>query len=128
MKKATVLGAPTVLVVLLVGCASTGPTPYLQGHATTYMLLADGSVHRDGNPPAIGFYVLGTQSGREFAPSSGVLGTGAIGDGDGEPGWLELRDGTFHTDHSGRSPVPPFIRGLKDGKGVFHPGDDKISQ
>jgi len=114
-----------LLAVMAAGCAATGSVPSSQGPSTTYMLLADGSVHRREPPPANGFYVLGSVQGKVFTPTSNVLGTGALG-GTGHPGWMELRDGTFYGDETGRAPVPPYVHGTKGSDGVFRPADDKV--
>ena len=115
-----------LLIVMTVLCASTGTTASAAaGPKATYILLADGSVHRSEPPPASGFYVVGKIERRRFAPSGAVLGSGMLAS-DGQAGWMELRDGAFYADDSGRSPVAPYVRGRKGEDGVFRPDDQKV--
>jgi len=114
-----------LLAVVAVSCASTGQAPISRGPNVTYMLLSDGSLHRNEPPPATGFYVEGTIARGAFTPTGDVLGSGLVG-GDGRPGWLELRDGAFYADDSGRAPVSPYIHGTMGADGVFRPTDHKV--
>jgi hypothetical protein len=124
MKTTRVTGL-LLLAVMAVACAATGSVQSSRGPGATYMLLADGTVHRNEPPPANGFYVLGSVQGKVFTPTSAVLGSGVLG-GDGHAGWLELGDGQFYGDESGRAPVAPYIHGTKGDDGVFRPTDDKV--
>lgn len=91
---------------------------------TAYLLLSDGSVH-EGPPPA-GLHVKGRSDNGQFLPSGAEIeGEGPLGE-TGSPGWLELRDGTFHGDQTGRPPFPPYVRGVRTPDGEFRPSSRSI--
>jgi hypothetical protein len=85
-----------------------------------YMLLADGSIHDwSGSAPA-GFYVEGRRTGDGFAPAGNVKGSGTLG-AEGHPGWLELSNGRFYGDETGRPPFKPYVKGYRSADGRFRP-------
>jgi hypothetical protein len=126
MKPTKRVAGVVLLVVVSALSAFAGATASAAtGPKTTFLLLADGSVHRNEPPPASGFYVLGKITRGRFLPSGGVLGSGMLGS-DGRAGWVELTDGAFYADDSGRTPLPPYVRGHRDEDGTFRPDDQKI--
>lgn len=88
-----------------------------------YLLLSDGSVH-EGHAPD-GLYVEGRSDNGQFLPEGHVQGEGALADG-GQPGWLELRDGSFHGDQTGRPPFPPYVKGYRGPDGSFRPSTRQV--
>jgi hypothetical protein len=117
-------------IVLLVAIAGPAALPATTASAATgpkgtYMLLADGSVHKNEPLPTSGFYVLGKKQRYGFVPSGNVQGSGVLAS-DGQAGWLELTDGAFYADDSGRTPQAPYVRGRKGEDGVFRPDDQKV--
>jgi hypothetical protein len=115
-----------LLVVLTASAVLTGTTASAAtGPKATYMLLADGSMHRNEPPPASGFYVLGKVSRGRFLPSGEVLGSGMLAF-DGQAGWIELADGAFYADDSGRTPQAPYVRGRKGEDGAFRPDEQRV--
>jgi peptidyl-dipeptidase Dcp len=102
------------------------PVPEAAG-APGWLALADGSVHRDLEATApVGFHLAGRVLEGAFVPVGDVLGEGTLGT-DGHPGWLELRDGSFHGDETGRAPIPPYVRGFRSAEGVFAPSTRSVT-
>ena len=63
-----------------------------------------------------------------FVPTGGVEGDGALCSEyeretgqRGHPGWMELANGVFHGDETGRAPQSPYIHGCLDASGRFRP-------
>ncbi|MFH1177479.1 MAG: hypothetical protein V1750_08735 [Acidobacteriota bacterium] len=90
-----------------------------------YLLLGDGSIHaRRGDYPS-DLHVRGRLVGEGFVAEGDVQGDGELGV-DGHPGWMELRDGSFHGDETGRAPFRPYVHGHRAEDGVFCPDTLKV--
>jgi len=124
MNRSKIAVGVLLIVALAAGVAVTQATAASEPKAT-YRLLADGSMHRNEPLPASGFYVIGKIERRRFAPSGAVQGSGLLAS-DGQPGWMELADGAFYADDSGRTPQAPYVRGRKGDDGTFRPEDQKV--
>jgi hypothetical protein len=116
---------------LCVGCATSSPltgTPDAQTSSATngYEQLADGSIHAQADGPQAGFFIRGAISGRKFLPEGDVQGEGEFGKS-GQPGWLELRVGSFHPAQEARAPVRPYIEGHRASDGKFRPDSRKVT-
>jgi len=85
-----------------------------------YLLLRDGSLHVDDGTPVRGLFVRGTLRDGRLTPVGDVEGEGPLGEA-GQPGWMELADGTFHGDQTARPPFKPFLRGFRTPEGEFRP-------
>jgi hypothetical protein len=81
-----------------------------------YYLFSDGKVHPDSEGAATGLHVRGILDGDRFTPVGDVDGEGDLG-GAGAPGWLELSDGSFHGEQTGRPPFPPYVEGAMTDNG-----------
>jgi hypothetical protein len=118
--------AGIVLLVAMAGLAVLAGAPASAAtDKATYILLADGSVHKNEPLPTSGFFVVGKKLRSGFAPSGAVQGSGVLAS-DGQAGWMELTDGAFYADDSGRTPQAPYVRGRKGEDGVFRPDDQKV--
>jgi hypothetical protein len=114
-----------MLLVVAAGFFTATEAGAADGPKGTYMLLADGSVHKNEPLPTSGFFVIGKKQRSGFVPSGAVQGSGVLAS-DGQAGWLELTDGAFYADDSGRPPQAPYVRGRKGDDGVFRPDDQKV--
>ena len=121
-------------LVLLVAFPSHSRSPYKNNDASdsktaaaasTYELLADGSIHNGKNGAHRGFFVRGQIKGGNFVPRGGVRGEGKLAT-TGHPGWIELYDGSFYGDETARQPRRPYIRGYKDPSGKFLPSSRNV--
>jgi hypothetical protein len=123
---------------LLVLAACREPAPPAQAPVQTpaqaaaptvrsYLLLTDGSYHDDGAPPPLGLYVPGTRSDDAFVPEGDILGEAEL-EPRGEPGWMELTDGSFHPQVAARQPVPPYVAGFRSEEGIFYPSTRTITR
>jgi len=85
-----------------------------------YLLLRDGSLHVDDGTPITGLFVRGTLHDGRLAAVGNVEGEGPLGEA-GQPGWLELADGSFRGDQTARVPFKPYLRGYRTRDGEFRP-------
>ncbi|MBN2361214.1 MAG: hypothetical protein JXR83_17295 [Deltaproteobacteria bacterium] len=97
--------------------AASSATPLEQ---RGYLLLRDGSLHIDDGTPIAGLHVRGTLRAGRLQPAGGVEGEGPLGEA-GQPGWMELADGSFHGDQTARPPFRPYLRGYRTPDGEFRP-------
>ena len=111
-----------LLVASLLGCSSgTTQSPSVE---RAHLVLADLALQPEA--PASGFYIVGVMRGGHFVPEGEVQGEGEFGD-EGHPGWLELRDLTFHGDETGRPPFPPYVRGYLGADDIFRPASRRVN-
>ncbi|MBI3184053.1 MAG: hypothetical protein HYZ28_18115 [Myxococcales bacterium] len=89
-----------------------------------YLELSTGKVVQQ-EPPKEFLFVRGRIHEGRFVPEGEIEGGGELG-GAGQPGWMELADGSFHRDSTARPPFPPYVRGFMTG-GQFRPSSRKIS-
>lgn len=128
--KRSLFALASAVVVAIAGCPATPqPTvrPPIEQVASApateqrgYLLLRDGSLHVDDGAPISGLYVRGVLRDGRLAASGNVEGDGPLGDA-GQPGWLELADGSFHGDQTARVPFKPYLRGYRTPDGEFRP-------
>lgn len=131
---------PVALAAVLLGCAARDAPALSSAERTTshaparapessmesntaYFLLKDGSVHEGAAPD--GLHVKGRLDNGQFIPEGDIAGEGPLADA-GQPGWLELRDGSFHGDQTGRPPFPPYVRGYQTPDGDFRPSSRTV--
>ncbi len=110
-------------VGLLAGCAAARVPSTSMMDRPGYLLLADGSVHFAA--PAGGLFVRGLVTAQGFVPTGEVEGDGDMSQ-IGAPGWLELKDGSFHGDMTARPPFPPYVRGCMRPNGRFAPAAREV--
>jgi len=115
---------------LALACASPSPQPRsgssrAPSDRTAYRLLADGTLHTDSGKAPVGFFVSGRLDGNRFLPEGDIQGNGKLGT-EGHPGWMELSDGSFHGDQTGRSPFPPYVKGFMGADGTFRPSSRSV--
>lgn len=91
-----------------------------------YLLLAKGRIVPDPAEPPSGLFLRGTIKDGVFAPEGAIEGDGEFGDA-GQPGWMELADGSFHGDQTSRPPFPPYVRGYLTKSGEFRPLSRKVT-
>lgn len=87
-----------------------------------YLELSTGRV---GPAAPAGLFVRGRVEDGRFVAEGDVEGEGELGEA-GQPGWLELADGSFHGDQTARPPFPPFVRGFRTPGGDFRPSSRKV--
>ncbi|MEE8410550.1 MAG: hypothetical protein V3T05_13185 [Myxococcota bacterium] len=90
-----------------------------------YLDLGTGTIHLDSGGAPIGLHVKGTVIDSAFNPDGDVQGEGALGEA-GSPGWMELRDGSFHGAQTSRPPFPPYIEGYLEADGTFRPKSREV--
>jgi hypothetical protein len=91
-----------------------------------YLTLAQGRMVPDSGTPPDGLYLRGKIHDGQFVPEGAVEGDGSFGDS-GQPGWMELADGSFHGDQTSRPPFPPYVRGYLTKSGEFRPLSRKVT-
>ncbi len=93
-----------------------------------FLLLATGQTQLQGSNEPVGLYVAGVIESGRFAPQGDVQGDGELaGEGeDGQPGWMELIDGSFYGAQTARAPTPPYVQGRMDAEGLFHPTSRRV--
>ncbi len=113
-----------LLLLIAVVCAGCSTAPQASSAADrAYLVLATRSIQPE--PPAAGFYVAGEMRGGAFLPVGEIQGDGEFAR-EGHPGWLELRDLTFHGDETGRAPFAPYFQGRLGDDGVFRPASREV--
>lgn len=118
---------------VLVGCPAARPratTNQAQGVEMAeiqpgFLSLADGRIVSTTDRPPAGVYVRGKIRDGRFSPEGDVEGEGPLGEA-GQPGWMELLDGTFHGEQTGRPPFPPYVKGYMTPQGEFRPASRKV--
>jgi len=91
-----------------------------------YLLVAAGRIVPTTGEPPTGLFLKGKIKDGVFVPEGAIEGDGAFGDA-GQPGWMELADGSFHGDQTSRPPFPPYVRGYLTKSGEFHPLSRKVT-
>lgn len=109
-----------------------GPKLDLQGPAavpaqadSAYFSFSQMRVVVGATPPA-GMYVAGTVEQGTFVPTGKVEGEHPTVMGQGQPGWVELGDGSFHGAMEGRPPFKPYLEGTLYNEVGFVPTDPNI--
>ncbi|MBN2358037.1 MAG: hypothetical protein JXR83_01200 [Deltaproteobacteria bacterium] len=92
----------------------------------SYLVLASGRILTNTSEPPPGLYLVGKFRDGLFAPEGAILGDGAFGDA-GQPGWMEISDGSFHGDQTSRPPFPPYVRGYMTKGGEFRPLSRRVN-
>lgn len=92
------------------------PPPFAEGEPV-YLHLGTQQLWRRTRGVPEGFYLEGRFENGGFVPQGGVLGEGPMGADDGVPGWLELANGQFCPDQTGRPPFSPFVKGRMTAEG-----------
>ena len=119
------------------GCAPSSrsaalPSAQDESRTNVYELLADGSIHPDSDGLPRGFHVRGRiqatnkKGTYHLEPVGDVQGEGEFGTS-GQPGWMELRDGSFHQAQEARAPVRPYVEGHVASDGKFRPDSRKVT-
>jgi hypothetical protein len=113
-----------VLAALFAACGARAKPAAPGTPAQPFVTIADGKIH-DGTtpPPDKGLYVKGRLEGGRFIPESNDIdGTGEVGPvSDGQPGWMELADGSFTPAQTARAPRRPYVEGYRLKDGTFQP-------
>ena len=91
-----------------------------------YLAIAHGRIVPDSGQPPAGLFLRGTIRDGLFVPAGAIEGDGPFGEA-GQPGWMELADGSFHGDQTGRPPFPPYVRGYLIKGGEFRPLSRKVT-
>lgn len=91
-----------------------------------YLDLGTATIHPDSDGTPSGLHVKGTIVDGAFNPEGDVLGEGALGES-GSPGWMELRDASFHGAQTSRPPFPPYIDGFLAIDGTFRPTSREVN-
>jgi len=99
---------------------SGGSTSGAPASGAAWMSLSDGATHPGSETPK-GLYVSGTVVDGAFQPSGDVQGDGTMGGDDGQPGWIDLRTGKFHSDTEATAPRKPYVKAVKAGNGSVAP-------
>ncbi len=99
---------------------------------TAFLRLLDGSLVLAPRRPGE-LHVAGRMEDGRFAPSGGVEGEGSLCSEyeaqtghPGHPGWMELANGVFHGDETGRAPQRPYVHGCLDPSGRFRPDSREV--
>ena len=115
--------------MVLVACGTRAKPVDPAAPPQPYLTIADGKLHDGKTPPGeTVLYVKGRIEADRFIPESNDIdGTGEVGPApDGQPGWMELADGSFVPAQTARVPRRPYVEGYRLKDGTFRPASRRI--